>query len=192
MKDTETKLQFIQLRAEGNSYRSIAKKLKISKSTCEVWSRELAQQINGQKREYLEELLESYKASKAGRIKALGDTLKRIDTTLKDADLSKVDAGRLLDYKLKYMEALKNEYVGVSPVMDKAINDGKGIIAALGDLLDRVRAGDIPQEQAQKETTVLVQLIRAFDTVEVKAKIEELETIMESRKPYETQNTIRQ
>lgn len=192
MKDTETKLKFIQLRAEGNSYRSIAKKLKIAKSTCEVWSRELAQQINGQKREYLEELLESYKASKAGRIKALGDTLKRIDATLKEADLTKIDAGRLLDYKLKYMEALKNEYAGAAPVMGNAITDGKSIITALGDLLDRVRAGDIPQEQAQKETTVLVQLIRAFDTVEVKAKIEELETIMESRKPYETQNSIRQ
>ena len=192
MKGTGTKLKFIQLRAEGKSYRDIAKKLSIARNTCEKWSREMAQQIDEQKREYLQEIIESYKITKEGRIRALGDTLKRIDNALKEADLSKIEPGRLLDYKLKYTEALKQEYVGIGPIINGEIKDGKSIVAALGDLLDRVRGGDIPQEQAQKEANILMQMIRAFDTVEVKAKVEELEMIIGSGAAYENQSQIKQ
>lgn len=56
--------------------------------------------------------------------------------------------------------------------------DAKGIVAALADLLNRVRAGEVTTEQAQKESGILAQLLKAYDTVEVKAKLDELEAII--------------
>ena len=59
--------------------------------------------------------------------------------------------------------------------------DAKSIVAALADLLNRVRAGDITAEQAQKESGILAQLLKAYDAVEVKAKLDELEAIIGER-----------
>jgi len=41
MKPQENRLEFIRLRAEGNSYTSISKELNISKDTCSRWEQEL-------------------------------------------------------------------------------------------------------------------------------------------------------
>ncbi len=59
--------------------------------------------------------------------------------------------------------------------------DAKGIVAALADLLNRVRAGEVTTEQAQKESGILTQLLKAYDTVEVKAKLDKLEAIIGGR-----------
>lgn len=100
---------------------------------------------------------------------------------MEQADFSTVDPAKLLDFKLKYTEALKGEYVGTVPPLQIDSTDAKGIVAALGDLLNRVRAGDITTEQAHKESLVLSQLLKAYDTVEVKAKLDELEAIIGGR-----------
>jgi hypothetical protein len=50
----------------------------------------------------------------------------------------------------------------------------------MGDLLDRVRAGEVTTEQASRESLILSNLLKAYDTVEVKAKLEELEAIVGS------------
>lgn len=59
--------------------------------------------------------------------------------------------------------------------------DAKSIVTALADLLNRVRAGEVTTEQAQKESGILAQLLKAYDTVEVKAKLDELEAIIGGR-----------
>ena len=117
--------------------------------------------------------------TKEARIKKLGDTLSNIDTALAKADLSEVPADKLLDYKLKYEEALRKEYTPAGKPLGKDINQHT-ILTAMGDLLDRVRAGEVTPEQATRESTVLANLLKAYDTVEVKAKLEELEAIVGS------------
>ena len=52
---------------------------------------------------------------------------------------------------------------------------------ALSDLLDRVRAGEVTPEQANRECLILCNLLKAFETIEVKAKLEQLENIIGSR-----------
>ena len=47
--------------------------------------------------------------TKEARIKKLGDTLEGINTALDGADLSTIPPEKLLDFKLKYTEALKEE-----------------------------------------------------------------------------------
>lgn len=181
MKPAELKKEYIQLRAEGKSYSAICEQLHISKSTCTKWERELSSQIDELKRAELAELCESYGMTKEARIKKLGGTLDKINAALEQADFTAVDTAKLLDYKLRYTEALKGEYIGTKPALEPDSIDAKGIVAALGDLLNRVRAGDVTTEQAQKESGILAQLLRAYDTVEVKAKLDELEAIIGGR-----------
>ena len=181
MRPAELKKEYIRLRAEGKSYSVIAEQLHISKSTCTKWEKDLAEQIDELKRAELTELCESYGMTKEARIKKLGDTLEKINEALAKTDFSTVDPAKLLDFKLKYTEALKGEYVGTKPALSVESIDAKSIVAALGDLLNRVRAGEVTAEQAQKESGVLAQLLKAYDTVEVKAKLDELEAIVGGR-----------
>ena len=181
MKPAELKIEYVQLRAEGKSYSVIAKQLHISKTTCASWERELSDQIDELKRAELAELCESYGMTKEARIKKLGDTLLKIEDAISKADFSTVDPAKLLDFKLKYTEALKGEYAGTKPAIQVDSLDAQQIVAALGDLLNRVRAGEVASEQAAKESGILAQLLKAYDTVEVQAKLDKLESIVEGR-----------
>lgn len=183
MKPAETKAEFIKLRAEGKSYSFIGFELGLSKDTCHRWERELSEAIAELKREQMEELYTAYKMTKEARIRRLGDTLENIDTALAQVDLRTVPPEKLLDFKLKYTEALRGEYTGSQSVLKLGDStDASIIVKALSDLLERVRSGDVTTEQAQKESSVLAQLIKAYDLVELKAKLETLEGILESRK----------
>ncbi len=182
MKPQETKTEFIRLRAEGRSYSYIADKLHISKSTCSSWEAELKGAIAELKQEQLSELYSSYAMTKEARIKKLGDTLESINTALDGADLTEIPPEKLLDFKLKYTEALKGEYTGSgTPYQFTDRLDPKEIVIALGDLLNRVRAGEVTAEQANRESTVIANLLKAYDTVEVKAKLDALEAIIGGR-----------
>lgn len=181
MKPTELKQEYIRLRAEGNSYSNIAEQLHISKSTCTKWERELAAEIDELKRAELAELYESYSMTKQARIRKLGDTLDKINEALEQADFSEVDPAKLLDFKLKYTEALKGEYVGQKQNVDPQNVKAGDIVYAIADLLNRTRAGDITTEQAQRESLILANLLRAYDMAEVKSKIDSLEAVIGSR-----------
>lgn len=169
MKQTELKQEYIRLRAEGKSYSFIAETLHISKSTCSKWERNLAAEIDDLKRAELAELYESYSMTKQARIKRLGDTLEKINQALEQADFSDIDPAKLLDFKLKYTEALKGEYVGSKPAIEPEGIEAKDITAAMVDLLNRVRNGDISQEQVQRESLVLSNLLKAYDTTHVRS-----------------------
>ena len=183
--EADKRAEFIICRAEGLSLRATANKLDIGKTTCQRWDKELKQEIGETRRETIKNLLDAYSMHKQGRIKALGDTLKRINNALEKKNFEDMEPGRLLELKLKYMTELKDEYTGVTPAISGDLQDGKAVVLALGDLLDRVRAGDVPTDQVQKETAILMQMIRAFDTVEVKAKISEIEAYIQAQQEAE-------
>jgi len=183
MKPAELKKEYIRLRAEGKSYSFICEQIHISKSTCTKWEKALAAEIDELKRAELAELCESYSMTKEARIRRLGDTLEKINAALEQVDFTTVNPAKLLDYKLKYTETLKGEYTGNGThyqfTADKI--EPKDIVAALGDLLNRVRAGEVTPEQANRESTIIANLLRAYDTVEVKAKLDALEAIVGGR-----------
>lgn len=181
MRSQETKAAYIKLRAEGKSYSHIAKELGISKSTCSRWEKELESSIAELKQDNLDELYTSFHMTKEARIKKLGSVLKRIDDELDNTDLSKVSPERLLDYKLKYTEALKGEYSGGARPYNLSSGDSRAIFNAFTDLLNRVRTGTITDEQAARESAVLSNLLKVYELTELQAKIEALETIIGSR-----------
>lgn len=112
---TETKERFILLRAENKSYSQIVDQLHISKSSCIKLSKELNYEIAQAKAEKLRGLYKEYAMTKEARIKNLGETLKAIDKALGKADLDSLSPRELLDFKLKYSQALKEEYI---PIVD--------------------------------------------------------------------------
>ena len=179
MQPAEKKREFIRLRAEGKSYSKIAGQLQISKATCTKWQKELEASITELQREQLHELCSSYGMTKEARIRSLGDTLEKINASLQAADFSEVDPAKLLDLKLKYAEALKGEYIGTEAWKKMGAVTAEGILAAFADLHDRVRAGEVSAEQAKNESAVLQSLLRAYDTVEVKRKLDQIESMME-------------
>lgn len=182
MKPQELKQEYVRLRAESRSYDFIAKELGIAKSTCTAWAKELEADIATLQREELNALYRSYGMTKKARIRRLGDTLGRIDDALAEVDLYAVAPEKLLDYKLKYHELLQKEYTGeVAPIRTGEKLEANDIVAALADLLVRIRAGEVTTDQVSKESAVLVNLLKAYETTEVKAKLEELQAIVARR-----------
>lgn len=180
MKLQSTKRAFIELRAGGASYDKIASKLKISKSTCVSWANEFSEAIADLKSEQLDELYSTYYMHKEARIKKLGESLKRINKALDDIDFKTIAPEKLLDFKLKHMQLLREEYTGATKAFtfNKGL-DAEDIIKALGELLTRVRSGDITPEQASRESAIITSLLKAYDSAILKAKLDALDSILE-------------
>lgn len=182
MKPQDSKVEFIKLRAEGKSYSVIAETLHISKSTCTSWERELKEQIGQLKQDQLNELYESYYMTKDARIRKLGDTLNSINAALETADLASLPPEKLLDFKLKYTDALKSEYTGTVPTYQLGEAFGpKDIMSALADLINRIQAGEVSTDQASKESMILTNLLKTYDAVELKKKLDALSVILGAR-----------
>jgi len=183
MKPQEQKAEFIRLRAEGKSYARISKELNIAKDTCSKWEKELKEKITDHKGEQLKELYESYYMVREGRIKRLGDTLNDINDALSEKDLTELTPERLLDFKLKYMEALKEEYIEIDNVIPLNDNfNAKDILSTLGDILNRFRAGSITPEQATRESLIIGNVLKAYDVVEIKGRVDALDQVIRGRK----------
>lgn len=181
MKPQEAKNQYIQLRAEGKSYDTIAQTLNISKSTCSKWEQELGEQIAIYKAEQLNSLYDAFYMKKEARIRQLGGTLERIEDALATADLSQMQPKELLDYKLKYTTALKEEYVTPATAPLPTDIEPSTLLQALTDLLQRVRAGEITTEQADRESRVIANILRAYEQTELKQKLDILEATLGGR-----------
>lgn len=164
MKPTAVKSEFIQRRAEGQSYSTIARALKISKSTCSAWETELAAAIALRRQEELNALYRQYGVMKEARIRRLGQTLERIDEALDAVDLTQVAPEKLLDFKLKYTAALKDEYTGAAETMlptAEAASDSN-VYYCLINVYNRLSSGEITVKQAQQELSTINHIQTAF------------------------------
>jgi DNA-binding Lrp family transcriptional regulator len=104
----EDKDKFIELRAAGMSFDSIAEKLDISKPTLLKLARELQADIERLKFINLESLAERYKVLRAERLQALGGIAEKVDTAIEAADFSKLSPEKLVELKLKLTEKMRD------------------------------------------------------------------------------------
>lgn len=165
MTNAEKKARFIQMKAEGESYSTIAQALSISKATCTRWNKELESSITPQEQETLTELQEQYNGTKQARIKAYGQSLQRISQALEIADLTAVAPDKLLELQLKYIKALQAENVPQNQrpelkATNLTVND---IIGALEATRTALQSGDITIEQAREETAILTAELKAIE-----------------------------
>jgi hypothetical protein len=81
------------------------------------------------------------------------------------------------------LEALGAEYI--TP-REPLINNNeaptpKKLILALAEIVDKVRAGDLSDKQADKEVKAIYNLLKGYEIVELKSKLELLESVIGSR-----------
>lgn len=134
----EIKEQFVILRAENKSYSQIIKQLSISKSSCIKLSKELNSEIAQARADNLQKLYNTYSMTKEARIKNLGKTLKSIDKALEAVDFTALSPKDLLELKLKYSNALQEEYIPITACRSIEANDN--YIDQLKKILDNRRA----------------------------------------------------
>lgn len=109
MKDTNTKEQFLSMRAEGLSYQAIADELRVSRQTLIHWGKELQSDIKNFKAIRLDAMYEQYSLTKEARIKLIGEHIEKVRTELSSRDLSSVNTDKLYDILLKLTEAQNKE-----------------------------------------------------------------------------------
>ena len=155
MKDNKTKLDFIKARAEGKSYRTISKELKISISTCSEWENSLADQIAQTKKEELDELYSSYNMTKQARIKELGEIIKRIDEArehIADKPLETLPEDRLIELRLKVMKELQAEYREPVASSDDTLD---GLLEEYNRIYEESRSGKLTATEAKAQLSIL-------------------------------------
>ena len=107
MKDEETKMRFVELRAKGWSFDRIAQEDKTSKQTLLTWSKKLEPEIADLRAVELENLQEKFRVTWAQRIELLGEKLQAIKDELDKRDLSGLRTEKLFDLFMKYSNGLR-------------------------------------------------------------------------------------
>ena len=182
MKPAAVKFEFIRLRAEGRSQAYIAKHLSVSRDTCLEWDKQFKAEIAELKGEQLRGLYHEYYMTREARIKRLGTTLNQIAEAANGADLGEIAPDRLLDAQLKYSEALKAEYIDLDGSDQLAGQySPQDILNSLGDLLQRIRTGGVTPEQAGRESAVISNILKTYETVELQSRVEAIEAAIDRR-----------
>ena len=153
MKDAETKLAFIKARAEGKSYATITRELGIAKATCTSWEHSLRGDIEALKQAQLDELYTAYNMKREARIRALGNTLQRIDTALAEKPLEDLPADKLLEYRLKYGRELKEEYTEPADLETDDTLDG--LLEQYNQLYRESKAGSYSPADIKAQLSIL-------------------------------------
>ena len=103
---TDKQQGFIELRAKGNSFDTIAKQLEVSKGTLINWSRDLEDEIQNYSALELDTLKEKYLISKKHQIQSYGEQLATVREELSSRDLSDVKTEKLIEVESKLLEAI--------------------------------------------------------------------------------------
>ena len=101
--------RFIEMRAQGLSYRAIADELGVSRAALVIWNREFADEIATLRAGEVEALHANYLMMKEHRLQIFGEQLERMRDELRKRDLSDVATPELLRLFLQCYRALSME-----------------------------------------------------------------------------------
>jgi orotate phosphoribosyltransferase-like protein len=113
MKDTDTRNQFIELRAKGKSYAKISTELGVSKPTLLRWSAELSKEISEAKILEVDGIIEEFALTKLSRIRAIARHLVNVESELSKRDLCQVKTEKLVELALHLGKNLDEEIVAI-------------------------------------------------------------------------------
>ncbi len=119
MRKVEDKERFRELRAQGDSLRTIEKKTGISRNTLTKWEREYKEEIENLRAIYVDGLREKYRLTIQARLEGFGLLLKRVMEELAQRDLSDVSPPKLADMGLK-LDARLADITAVPAITDDA------------------------------------------------------------------------
>lgn len=134
MKDSQSKQRFIQLRAEGRSYESIAQELKVCKNTALKWGHELADDINNLKFTICDNIIEQYKISIHEKLVKLFEEIKKVDAAIQQKNYNELSTKDLILLREKLENKMRKEFETITYSIEKDIevdfpsNFGKTLI----------------------------------------------------------------
>ena len=91
-----TKQQFVELRADNESYEKIAKKLKVSKITLIAWAKDSKLDIENIRAITYEALQEQYKVGQQHHLQMWSEQLEAVRTELKTRGLADIPTVKLV------------------------------------------------------------------------------------------------
>ena len=98
--------------------------------------------------------------AREARIRRIGETLRRLDEALADVDLSALPPEKLLDFKLKYSAALRDEYTATAST--EATGAATDTLEAIQGLYRRIATGETTTEQAKTELNILDHMVDGY------------------------------
>jgi transcriptional regulator with XRE-family HTH domain len=101
--------QFIELRAAGQSYNKIAKRLGVSKSTLIDWSREFCNEITNAKAFAIESIREDYMLAREHRMRILGTQLSKLTKEMLKRELDEMPTWRIYDMQRKVISEIAKD-----------------------------------------------------------------------------------
>lgn len=100
--------EFIELRAKGNSFDRIAKKIGVSKGTLIEWSKQLTVELGNRVSLETDMTLEKYQITKRNQLETYGIQLSKIREEIDKRDLKDVPTPKLIEMQLKLVDAVNN------------------------------------------------------------------------------------
>ena len=134
MESLDVKTRFIELRAKGLSFDKISSELSIAKKTLVNWSRRYEAEVEAAKAVELEALLEKHFLLTAQKVEQFGRLITRIDQELAGRSLDEVPTDKLLELRLKYQAAIKDEMPEPKFLSDQDVKAEKEIEMLLSGL----------------------------------------------------------
>lgn len=104
MKDSSHKERFVELRAQGKSFATIAEEIGVSKPTLITWSRELGERVQNLRAINDEALIEKYRLTKEREIKTLSHQLEAVEKELATRSLADIPTEKLYGVLFKLMD----------------------------------------------------------------------------------------
>ena len=119
MTKIEDKQRFLELRAQGDSLRTIEKKIGTSRHTLAKWESECKEELENLRAIYVDGLREEYRLTIQARIEGFGLLRKRVTEELAQRDLSDVSTPKLADIALK-LDAHLTDITAAPTITDDA------------------------------------------------------------------------
>ena len=107
--DEATVQKFIQLRAQGRTFDTLAKELQVSRKTLVKWSHRFQHEIQNLRAVELENQADQFLVRREARWEALGRDLRRAEAELAQRDFTKIPTDRLLSLVLTLRRQVAQE-----------------------------------------------------------------------------------
>ena len=101
MIEQSVKEQFVELRAQGVSFASIASRLNVSKGTLVAWSKDLKDELGNMRQIQLEAMREKYRMGSERRMELFAKHLEAVECELATRPLNAVPTEHLFDMMMK-------------------------------------------------------------------------------------------
>ena len=101
MIEQSVKEQFVEMRAQGVSFASIASRLNVSKGTLVAWSKDMKDELGNMRQIQLEAMREKYRMGSERRMELFAKQLEAVEGELATRPLNTVPTEKLFDMLVK-------------------------------------------------------------------------------------------